>query len=197
MRLMGTIFSSAQRVRIWLGEASQDTPLAFGCIQYSEQQRESHNLIQTLMRGNTIITEAATNRLRSCMAELFSCKYWTRLWCLQELMQAAEVVVHCGWLSLPFDTFYHGLQQLTTEKMMTSLDDEVSDAILTANEKALVHLPSTGLRTMRMMHELREAQGEFGQRSGYNLASMLLTTRHCAVTDPHDRIFALLSIIDN
>ncbi|KAJ9611376.1 hypothetical protein H2200_004560 [Cladophialophora chaetospira] len=193
--LMGTIFRRAQRVRVWLGDESPDTALAFSCLQHYERESGSHSLISILMKGNTIITAAATDRLRDSIGGLFRRKYWSRLWMVQEVAQSVEVVVHCGTLSLPFNTVFLGLQQVTTETMIACLDDQVYDTADSEGVNVRGRLPSTGLRTLKLMYRLRE-EGRQSQND-QNLASLLSITRHCDVTDPRDRIFALLSLSGN
>ena len=195
VRMMGTIFKTATRVRVWLGNSTPEIALAFKCIEYGANEPERYNMVSILSRDNIYFPAEVTTGLRKAMLALFCRKYFTRLWIVQEVAQASQIEMICGSLSMPFETMIAGLQQLTTDFAISLLDSEVADSIESAAAAGSVFFPpSVGLRTLKIMHQFRT---EYTEEKGINIARLLATTRHCQVTDPRDRVFALLSLSDN
>ncbi|KAG4439745.1 hypothetical protein IFR05_004767 [Cadophora sp. M221] len=100
VKQMGTIYSRASRVVVWLGDANPAMMQAIDFLAQSETQllpTTEFNLIQHLhvkkVPFDTHLIE---------MKPILLHEYWNRLWIIQEVLLASEVVVQCGTESVPF-----------------------------------------------------------------------------------------------
>jgi hypothetical protein len=92
--LMADIYSRAQEVLVWLGEAREHSLPA---LRYLHQDQPR--------RGHAHLTPGESHHRRrpprsnevDGLVDLFSRPYWSRLWITQELVRAQNVVLCCGW----------------------------------------------------------------------------------------------------
>jgi hypothetical protein len=106
--LMSSIYSKAEVVYVWLGQPSDSSALALAILQ------EYENLVWP--RGSTYglwkaeddervrnFWNSKSKPERQAVAELLSNKYWTRVWIVQELFLAVNLVIFVGAYSLVID----------------------------------------------------------------------------------------------
>lgn len=105
--LMGTIYSRAQSVFIWLGEDPlNEAPIAFGLIQ--QTTRASTDLLAVHGQADLIPRSAIDERL--CLdrelwltvERLMSSPWFTRVWVLQEVGLARKATLACGKARMNF-----------------------------------------------------------------------------------------------
>ncbi|KAH3913242.1 hypothetical protein HBH56_113530 [Parastagonospora nodorum] len=82
IQFMATIYARAYRVVVWLGEASDDSDLVFG-----EMLREE---------GKTSPFGAKATKIDSAAVALLKRPWFQRIWILQEVAAARNIVVMCG-----------------------------------------------------------------------------------------------------
>ncbi|KAK5459657.1 hypothetical protein LTS15_003786 [Exophiala xenobiotica] len=87
--LMGEIYGRAQMVKVWLGEATQDTPDAIEMIELL------HNglLISAVKELGPACLKPGPVKALTLLLER---QWWKRLWVVQEVALARDAVVYCG-----------------------------------------------------------------------------------------------------
>jgi hypothetical protein len=101
---MADIFQNAQRVVVWLGEATDESAATMRLIPNIVDFFES---LETFTRGysrrRAMKAKAQYHWFRkdnagaiTQMAYLFHNQYWLRIWAVQEFLQAAQLVLICG-----------------------------------------------------------------------------------------------------
>lgn len=102
VRLMGEIYSKAALVHVWLGEANVYSDFLFSYMKHSD-----------VLRFDAGRTKPMKKHLANGVAELASRPYWSRMWIVQEFVQANILVIwsgsqHCSWESLYSSFEYFG-----------------------------------------------------------------------------------------
>jgi hypothetical protein len=108
----------------------------------------------------------------SAMLELCERAYWHRLWVYQELKASRATAILCG-------SQYAQLDAL--ESWLYSNEDERAQA------KVQVLLNSSAGKMSKLVHGL----------SALSLNNMLVATRYLLCTDPRDRVYAVLNVVDS
>ncbi|RDW58772.1 hypothetical protein BP6252_13248 [Coleophoma cylindrospora] len=114
------------------------------------------------------------HRTREALIHLFRRPWFRRIWVLQEVESAKTVYVICGKAKIPFYVlrlfFIHHIER----------SDRLEDIpYVVAKEE---------IKSQRGSPETKSA--------GYKLLKLLCATRHCGATDPRDKYFALLSLLE-
>jgi hypothetical protein len=86
---MGKIYRNASRVVVWLGESDSASSTAMEILQEAGFGNESDEAYWRLLSNHSI---DALNNIHS----IFLREYWSRLWIVQEVTLAWEVIVQCG-----------------------------------------------------------------------------------------------------
>lgn len=165
VQMMGRIYSTAQMVLVWLGDASVSRPSEL----HGLNMWPIFDAIPDDGRGAELTQQARTSiewakALLQETIETAAPPWWTRAWVPQELVLARDVKVAFGEIELPWTVF--------SEKLWKTWN-KVS---------ALGRLIS--LRDQRSAWQYRGSIGE---------TAMLL--RHCDATDVRDKVYALLNLI--
>lgn len=91
---MSEIYPKAHSVTAWLGAAGGDSDLAMDLlVELDEINLGSSSLAAT---AHPSLLRNITPRLRNALQALFRRAYWSRLWIVQEIKLAKEVIVRCG-----------------------------------------------------------------------------------------------------
>lgn len=99
VRLMTQIYQKAKSVAIWLGPRSDNSDLGMDLIEKLSNGAE-------MPREITKHTRAPfTEQHFASVVALFDREYWHRLWVVQEVFNAQDINVHCGWATLPWKAF--------------------------------------------------------------------------------------------
>lgn len=93
--LMKDIYSKAQRVIIWLGEASSGDYAAMRLI------KEAHRGACTLK--NSSCQDVVAGSGKESVLPLYEHEYWTRVWIVQEVIYARKLVMYWGKGTLLWD----------------------------------------------------------------------------------------------
>ena len=191
---MGNIYSSAMLVLAWFGKQA---PLngtlteAVSCLQdwqasqeyrdfLEHCKRQSHQAARTQRAPPPALLSLAEpyGPVWSCLTNLCQRTYWTRLWIVQELVKAKELLLMWGDEQIPWNVLssaFHTIQ-------LNSLCIRTSDArfapwdVIGLSAPFQIWLQRDGTRPERTLLELMETY----QRS------------ECSV--PHDKAYALTGI---
>lgn len=136
--LMDTYFSQAELVAIWLGPATIRTDIAFHLMEEAHEALEQQGLIRSAHLRNEIpsfLRDAETTYL-FCqgLREILVRPWFSRLWTMQEVLLAGNVVFQCG---SRYNHMSHLLERLGEGGLFQLLfpdDREILNAILIALE---------------------------------------------------------------
>ncbi|KAH8650007.1 ankyrin and HET domain-containing protein [Xylariales sp. PMI_506] len=167
VRIMGTIFSQADRVRIWLGEASDDSAAAMELVaRHAARQHDDSEVVQMIL-DDQAGGVALTNLLRR--------PFWQRMWIFQEIVLAAQATVHCGTLEAPWASFRE-LDRISSDQSW--IRTQVREEWVFELRKALFDI----------------AQFCMGPSDASDIVNVLYPTRRMQSTDPRDKLFALVGL---
>lgn len=101
--LMGQVYSQAKTVKVWLGEATDDSDEG---IQVFQQ-----------LQNNPRFKQFSTSSIQS-FVHLIQRPWWTRIWVVQEVLLAQTVTIHCGsvFFELDFEILGPMLREIVLEK---------------------------------------------------------------------------------
>ena len=90
VQLMTNIYSSAQSVAVWLGPEEDNSTRALDLICEVSKEADSSDSVASLL------TSRIGNGDLLAVISLYMRDYWKRLWIVQELFNARNIVVYCG-----------------------------------------------------------------------------------------------------
>lgn len=189
VRMMGDIYSRADRVLIWLGPEGPETGPALQALQYLgdyfygqydrylsfSDDPSSMGLLRVSTRDS-----APDNPLDvdwQSLAKFLARPWFERLWVVQEAAKAKTAILICGYHAFKWESFCDVLRDINRYSL---------DAYF---------LPEEGrqpLQNVITVGRVREDQ----TREQRSLTLYQLYTRACGFrcTDPRDRVFALLGL---
>ncbi|KAH6719484.1 heterokaryon incompatibility protein-domain-containing protein, partial [Leptodontidium sp. MPI-SDFR-AT-0119] len=88
---MSRIYRCASQVIIWLGLADEQTEAAFSTLKPIHR----HSLIDFNVQEYRNVER------------LLSKQYWSRLWIIQEIYHATDIIIYCGHLQLQWPPLHH------------------------------------------------------------------------------------------
>lgn len=139
---------------------------------FSPEDNES----MTRLTGYQIpVADVLTESVRSALRAFFGSPWFTRIWCVQEIVLARKAVVLFGYNEeLSWRTVGTGAEWLFEEKYLAEIRDP-----------DLCGIRVDGAYNMFNSKMYRENE----------LLLALTDFRHCASTDPRDKVYALLGIV--
>jgi hypothetical protein len=185
--MMRNIYASATDVTIWLGEEDEVSVAAFDAFpiiadktSWFWQGKDNNNSL----RHQQI--------LKHCGDFFFSLQseypWFTRVWILQELALASEdPMVVCGWKSTPWSMFIAAWQAIAQEPSL-GLVNLQKEWKAPSGESHFV-----ALTKLDVLSTLRQSTQDDTRES---LKRLLIMSRTSAATDPRDRVYGLLGLLD-
>jgi hypothetical protein len=196
--MMRDIYKNAQQVIIWLGEAENHRHHAMNIIKQMAQHSTTlekwgpqhswsdEDLQQVkLCFGNYA---AHMDKEWATLQPLFNRPWFRRIWTVQEVAVARYTTVLCGPEEIPWTGMIRGLEVDVSSRLLYSkraLNLDTLDFFDPAHAAKLNH-----------WKELRQSS----KYSEYNLGSLLsylLWFRQREATNPLDKIYALLGLVNN
>lgn len=180
---MGEIYSRAELVLACVGDHEDNSQLLFECAPSEEQMKvlwEKRERSEGVWLWDPRIKadppqENNLARLRQAVLAFESRSYWNRVWIMQELALAKEVLVFCGPQCLSWEQLY---------LVCCAVGEEQYPPL------ELGHLAKA------RSNETLERIAELRQFSRSSLIERLGRFRPCDCTDSRDRIFAMIALID-
>lgn len=190
--MMRDIYASAEKVIVWLGEASEGSDEAFDALPTITSK---DNLKDEQLRV-----------MRQCSSFFFTLAdrrpWFTRTWILQELAMAKkDPLVVCGGKSAPWSMLMDAWGAIATGFFVeTGLansppgeDENRSVSSTTDNQRSSGSSAFTRPKLkIDVLDDLRKAMREHG---GMSLRQLLMISRTSSSTDPRDRIYGLLGLL--
>jgi len=123
VQLMGQVYTSAQRVHIWLGPERAGIGLLF---KFCNILKGSETDTKLRGRFEQIFGEHNEAAFQEAVQAFTTCSYWHRLWIIQEILLAKDLLVHCGKYSVDWNALYEGCQRVLLGEVWKSQSDPSS-----------------------------------------------------------------------
>lgn len=94
--LMSRIYGQAQNVLVWLGPPSDDSDVAMSLLDVCAQHAR-HNYLPIKSPDEPDFDKSQPVALLNVLERT----YWKRVWIIQEIMLARNIVLHCGSWAVP------------------------------------------------------------------------------------------------
>jgi hypothetical protein len=184
---MGSIYSKARRVDIWLGDGIGPSHQALGIVGVLGaagwwRNREKWYHFQNKM------SRKASEFFWEALAIVHWNQYWGRLWVVQEMLQSKDAVLCLGTARCAFvDYVWFGLGMLE-DRIIDYIPD--SSSHFADEEKG-----NLTLHNVRMLKAVSRQWKELSEQQ--LLAELFDLFGHLHCSDGHDKIFALVSCAKN
>jgi hypothetical protein len=173
--IMRYIYKNASRVVVWLGPASEDRIKALELV--SELDKHFHD--GAYIEKKIANLESLKDFYALC--RLFDLDYWKRVWVVQEVFSAKDIVVYCGSYTIPW-------QNLVRVQKMLSENYDGQLTVLFRDHPAM-----RGYITWHGPHALRLVYGDLPADSP-DLFEIVLKHASKQASDPRDKIYAFVGI---
>jgi hypothetical protein len=202
VHLMDRIYNEAEEVVVWLGVAAEHSSFAMSLI-FATTARDScipdtlgesyqyHSVQDSCLKPWW--ERDTENRSHPCIwgprfmnAFLALCQreYWERVWVVQELMNAREIVILCGDKQVAWSDFFLTIKKLEAGRVPSHIiDPALVSAISQSHAKALFQQKADwGFGAMWRSHKRR-------------LSFVLKFYEYCESSEPLDKVYGLLGLV--
>ncbi|KAI0126374.1 heterokaryon incompatibility protein-domain-containing protein [Xylariales sp. AK1849] len=183
VQLMASIFSQADSVTVWLGPESDDSARAVKLLETITDLANSDNAIQSMISSEEWRSHFAA------LVTLFERDYWSRLWVVQEVLNASSISVYCGRSVLPWSTFAAASEIFESHK--GHLDYNFPGGLSAISQQRLSCAQVLTTQGPASLHGLRFSR-DLGARS---LLEVLHACRRKLAAKPQDKVFGVLGIL--
>lgn len=170
--IMKELYVNAFVVYIWLGESADASDIAMQWLSQRGSQRLRPRGCGFHPLWNGTIGEA--------LVKLCSRKYWQRMWIIQELVHAQELIVWCGSKSVTWDVFetvYLNLKTLQDKSWIAH--HEHTSGVLDSPAATMIW---------------QRAHWRYADTPVPRLETLIETFQEWACNDKRDKVFALVSM---
>lgn len=190
VKLMGSIYSLASSVKIWLGEASEDSDLA---MDFVEELRifllrppwRAYESSRLWDKPST--TPGSPNW--TALKHLMERSWFSRIWVVQEVALAKSAEVMCGEKTLTWETFSGAIEEADQE--------ELGGLMLSGEEEKDTLTTSIIPRGWGCVRNIIGARNTVLKKKLLTMAETADIFIPHQSTDPRDKIFALLGIVSD
>ncbi|KAF4637006.1 hypothetical protein G7Y89_g1055 [Cudoniella acicularis] len=211
---MRQIYSQALQVTAWLGPATDNSDVAMRWIQqygglaselgigsrpelqlrYLLEMVDSHGKghvegkIQTFVEDLKIQLSQDSAEKSMCITALellFKRPYWSRVWVVQELVNASNTLFVCGTEKITEDALHHSLRLLRNFRRYQILKVGQDTSASQSQTSSIISIETQ--HPIKLL-KFRRATGPFP------LIYLMRSLRTFGATDPRDKVFALLGI---
>lgn len=169
---MGTIYSTAFQVSVWIGEEDEDTRLAFDFLPVLFSYLPTSEL-DANMNAQYVLPAHALLIARSpsweALVRIFHRPWFRRIWVIQEAAVASCVTVHCGTLTV------------TWEDLVRACKCQIRSEDVRYGHNALEAIDKT--RRGRL-------------QGGNDLYDICFMSYRFQCTDPRDKIYAVAGLVN-
>jgi hypothetical protein len=173
IRKMRTIYQNAQGVCVWIGRGSDDSSSAIELVRELNRatQGQAKEMLQDPSREEQLLS----------LKVLFRRQYWWRIWVIQEVSCAREVMVFCGPEAIP-------LTELNNVCDILKREEDVLTSIFYTSPSIVRTLVAGGPRSLQILrHHAPDAEEP-------SLFDLLLSHKSKMASEPKDKVFALVGI---
>ena len=188
VKAMNIIYMCAGRVLVWLGEESQTSNLGLqyaaelcgGLLDFHSRNpgaSVSGNDIGHRLKGTELLLPEEGALQWTALRQLYSRRWFRRLWIVQEVLLNSEVMIRCGNLQCEFRIMEILSNELRNEQYLRSLIDQEPKA-------------SQGLVLMMKLYHVKNNYIE------PSIEFFVSTFAAQELSDPRDHVYGLLSIVN-
>lgn len=178
--MMADIYRSADHVTVWLGPEGENSALAFQLLR-----RLGAGVVEIQWNRQTLVYKDSFNPqlieidepCAKAVARLVERPWFERLWVLQEIYLAQEVLICCGSETMSWELFKNGFAVACEETPHAAIE-----RVLGAGREPCL------ARRMRVLRIIMGAKPQFSYLRNF------LGAVKC--TDDRDRIFGILSFLE-
>ncbi|KAL1854940.1 hypothetical protein Daus18300_011260 [Diaporthe australafricana] len=184
--LIPEIYSKAEQVVVWLGVEKDD----------SEQAQELlHSLVTDEVQLSPLLDLGS-------VVSLFDREFWSRLWVVQEVLHAQEIVVLCGSSRLPWDDYVRASMIFqspdSVDKIRFFNERSGNTRLVTSQHRLnpsqiLIHHGPASILHIQRARELAREENRVDDLH-YTLHLMRLSRTKLA-SDPKDRVYGILGVL--
>ena len=207
IQLMGSIYSKARRVLIYLGPGGSDVEQAFDSIRLLNSKMKALHFERYMSRLNSLgsWTRVLFDYMPSQkplpadfnwapVVKLLQRPWFERTWIIQEAILARRGLVICGDISVPWLTFERVAHDIyiyhSTVKAIPG-HHQIHVAIEGLNMMRLARRDQRRINSLSISSKLRLG----GKLQEYSkLLDLLYDTRRFSCSDPRDKVYGLLGI---
>ena len=102
VQMMGRIYEQAETVLVWLGQAADDSEHIFDICDILQHSVDDENDNQDIFKK---FPELKSSKTTKPFNSLLLRTYWSRLWILQEIFIARDVILFCGTRAASWSSF--------------------------------------------------------------------------------------------
>jgi hypothetical protein len=194
--LMGMIYTHATNTIIWLGEDNgEDSALAFDLMETVYVRLQGTDAQVTPADFERLDFPSSLDRAWWAIRQVLRRPWFGRLWTIQEAVLSRNLFVKCGKAGVCWEDFAawcydlretHLLSWLTTDDALVEKYGEVRNNWTLPPQGATV---TNSIQSDRL-HGMTLVQKE-------NLLNVLVSTRYAQATQPKDKIYGVLGIVDS
>ena len=188
VKRMGKIYRQACNVVIWLGNEGKGSDTAMDLIRTLSNAcsaGQDKKLGDSLRQRPDLLGQCCWRAL----SELLDRPYWDRLWVLQEIaLGGGRTAILCGQEAVTWGEFYDAIYSFGTHNV------DVFFSLIDRERKA-AGLPASGLKRNKLIHLNTEQSVQRGHAKPQFMC-MLDLGRKSLVTDPRDKIYGLLGMME-
>lgn len=178
------VYNKAEQVIIWLGLEKDDSA-------------EAHQLLHGLAHAKL---QLGHDTNLSSVVSLFDRDYWSRLWVVQEILNARDIVVQCGFLQLPWDDYTQASRLFQAErdtlvKIPALVPGSYDFTRLITSQHRLSPLQILIYHGPASISHIQEARELYSDDSLSCLLHLLRLSRSKLASDPKDRVYGLLGLL--
>lgn len=182
VQLMGKVYSQARMTYVWLGEQADDSDLAIDLIKAMGTGALDPADPKTWIS----IPELFQHRRWRAIDQLFHRPFWYRLWVLQEVVLAEDVLVTCGNEQLTWNALVAAFMILGGIRQWKLWEHFDTQTALSISYSSFMNLGPF------LKHRLFRTNGALTPV----ITQVMTATRYLEVTDPRDKIYGLLGLAD-
>jgi hypothetical protein len=108
VRLMRQIYTSADKVNVWLGDGFPEVQYAFDILTKLADGTPLRTLLQAKDLGSPRETIG-------CLGKIFEYSWWNRLWVIQEVILARDAALFCGDHCIAFKVVIQAFENIWNE----------------------------------------------------------------------------------
>jgi hypothetical protein len=188
VKKMGSIYSKARQVVIWLGEQTQEVQEAFSILGNTSSVRGSRK---------RSFSPAAVSGDWSPVFNLLKRPWFQRTWIIQEAVLARESVLACGPETIPWGLLSDCCSSEDFQDILPDDDKELAQGLkavgLIAHGRHEHHTKYVTLPKRRGQKHVKKKK----YTPNFKLASTLYATRGFQCIDERDKLFGVLSLATN
>ena len=175
---MDKIYRKSTKVLVWLGPGKLE---AKGIVAFLKSMNDNEHICPCVKNDSSICGNGLTS-LRAILNQ----SWWERTWTLQEILLARDAEILCGNFQVPWEDFYLAFSNIEEHMYVSGCCANVQ--ICSECQKYFNFRELVG-----GLHEQRQ---RLKQSQGLNLFDLLPQYRYRQVTEPRDKVYALLGLVD-